>query len=99
MTERSKPVQLAVAYVIVARERGTRPRAATGRPPDALPSNDVWSSIDGSRWVDHGAAGWSPRFALASTVFRGRVWVLGGKESGGRFTNDVWYMDDGQGPR
>ena len=55
-------------------------------------SNDVWSSTDGVSWSANGAAGWSPRFALASAVFRDRVWVLGGKESGGCFTNDVWYL-------
>jgi len=55
-------------------------------------NNDVWSSRDGVDWTPRGRADWSPRFALASTVFRDRVYVLGGKESGGRFTNDVWYL-------
>ena len=56
-------------------------------------SNDVWSSRNGASWTPRGHANWSPRFSLASTVFRDRVWVLGGKEGGGAFTNDVWFLD------
>jgi hypothetical protein len=56
-------------------------------------NNEVWSSADGSTWSFEGRAAWSPRFGLASAVFRDRVWVLGGKEGGGRFRNDVWFLD------
>jgi hypothetical protein len=60
--------------------------------------NEVWCSSDGANWtrvVEH--APWAPRMWLASAVYDGRMWVIGG------FDNvhhenfaDAWYTDDGK---
>ena len=61
--------------------------------------NDIWSSPDGSRWIEEAAsANWSPRFGHTSVVFnpdgnREKIWVMGGND--GRSLNDVWSSTDG----
>lgn len=57
-----------------------------------FPNNEVWFSEDGYRWTRLKNAEWTPRFSLASAVFQDKLWILGGKEGGGKFTNDVWYL-------
>ncbi len=62
--------------------------------------NDVWSSSNGTLWnlvASH--AGWGPRYGIASTVFNGKMWILGGycfpACSGQNITNEVWSSSDG----
>lgn len=73
-----------------------------GRLPDASASNEVWSSTDGAKWTQEtAAAGWSPRLAAGSAVFKDRVWILGGNEKyyfgdAKTLKNDVWSSKDGK---
>jgi len=65
--------------------------------------NDVWSSRDGSTWVEATPkAAWTPRRGHGALVFDDKMWVLGGVESAGRpdrlpehRLNDVWSSTDG----
>jgi hypothetical protein len=51
--------------------------------------NDVWSSPDGRNWkLESPNAPWPARWGHASTVFNGRLWLLGG--SGELTGRDVW---------
>lgn len=65
-------------------------------------SNQVWSSTDGVHWDQVTAsAGWTPRIAAATVVFKGKMWLLGGTENyyfgdNQSLKNDVWYSSDGQ---
>ncbi len=64
-------------------------------------TSEVWSSENGKDWDQATpAAGWSPRIAAASVVFRDRLWVLGGTENyyfgdSSSLRNDVWSSADG----
>ena len=72
-----------------------------GRLPGHSASAAVWSSTDGANWrkvTDQ--AGWSPRLAAATVIFKGRMWILGGTEDyyfGDQrsLKNDVWSSADG----
>jgi len=70
--------------------------------PGAENSNKVWSSTDGAEWtLETDDAGWCPRVAPAYTVFKDRMWVLGGTEnfydySDAMVKNDVWSSADGR---
>ncbi len=72
-----------------------------GRLSDASGSNEVWSSADGVEWKQATAhAGWTPRLAAATVVFRDKLWVLGGTEQyyygdAKSLKNDVWSSSDG----
>ncbi len=62
--------------------------------------NDVWSSPDGINWTQATSrASWTPRVGLASTVYGGKMWILGGRDE---FAlpygdlNDSWYSIDGE---
>ncbi len=58
--------------------------------------NDVWFSEDGENWQKATEnASFSPRSALASTVFDNKIWVSGGRTGAEDFKNDVWYSSDG----
>ena len=55
----------------------------------------LFSSADGSGWsLVTDQAPWRGRGAAGGTVFRDRMWVMGGV-SEGRFLNDVWCSEDG----
>lgn len=58
--------------------------------------NEVWFSSDGVTWTraTHNA-GWSPRIQHTSVVFDGKMWVIGGSNSGDTYS-DVWYSTDGE---
>ena len=72
-----------------------------GRLPDHSASNEVWSSADGAEWQQAtSAAGWSPRLAAGITVFKDRLWIIGGTEDyyfgdESSLKNDVWCSSDG----
>jgi hypothetical protein len=65
--------------------------------PEHHALNDVWSSPDGIHWTQEThAAPWTSRIWFSSTVYRDRMWVLGGwsKETGN--VGDVWHSADGK---
>ena len=50
----------------------------------------------GVDWVENtDSADWTARQGHASVVFDGKIWILGGVESGPVWKNDVWYSSDG----
>jgi hypothetical protein len=73
-----------------------------GRLPGHSASSEVWWSTDGARWEQATAqAGWSPRIAAATVVFKGKMWILGGTENyyfgdDASLKNDVWSSSDGK---
>lgn len=73
-----------------------------GRLPGHSASNQVWSSTNGADWKQATEnAGWSPRLAAATVVFKDRMWILGGTENyyfgdHASLKNDVWSTADGQ---
>lgn len=73
-----------------------------GRLEGHSASNQVWSSTDGAKWEQATAnAGWTPRIAAATVVFKDKMWLLGGTENyyfgdETSLKNDVWYSSDGQ---
>jgi hypothetical protein len=73
-----------------------------GRLEGHSASNEVWSSTDGEHWDQATAnAGWTPRIAAATVVFRGKMWLFGGTENyyfgdETSLKNDVWCSSDGK---
>lgn len=66
------------------------------RNPQAIPTNDVWSSDDGVHWKQvTAAAAWKPRMWFSTVVYRDCLWVLGGWSEEQRNFGDVWYSRDG----
>jgi hypothetical protein len=61
-------------------------------------SSQVLVSEDGKNWAGQ-TAPWSPRGAIASTVFKGKIYITGGKYGGMpnqpefRYSNDVWTLE------
>ncbi|RRQ50703.1 hypothetical protein DZC72_09295 [Maribacter algicola] len=62
-------------------------------------SNDVWASHDGIFWRKNlpGPSPdpsqeriFSPRIEHTMTEYNGRVWIIGGKEEGNNFSNEIW---------
>lgn len=57
--------------------------------------NDVWSSEDGTNWIQVAAsAPWCPRAAHRCVVYGDRIWLLAGNGAN-RAYNDVWTSQDG----
>jgi N-acetylneuraminic acid mutarotase len=56
----------------------------------------VWAQL-GKNWAEATTDGkWSPRRLHTSVVLGGRIWVIGGTQSGlPVVVNDVWYSSDG----
>lgn len=72
-----------------------------GGQRDGRVYNDVWSSVDGRRWVEEtSAADWSPRQLFGNVVSHaGRLWVVGGgvtRYEPFRSYRDVWSSEDGR---
>ncbi len=73
-----------------------------GRMPGHEAGNEVWSSTNGKNWTQAtAAAGWTPRLAAATVVFKGQMWILGGTEDyyfgdSSDLKNDVWSSADGK---
>jgi len=56
---------------------------------------ELWSTSDGSDWqLVTATTPWAGRIGMGGTVFRERMWVLGGR-SRDRLFNDVWSSKDG----
>ncbi len=65
------------------------------------PRNFVYNTSDGANWTqvlaDTGSPSgsqWSQRYGHATTVFSSKLWVLGGRNSGGR-NNEIWNSSNG----
>lgn len=73
-----------------------------GRLEGHSAGNQVWSSTNGADWKEvTAAAGWTPRLAAATVVFKDRMWILGGTENyyfgdESSLRNDVWSTADGE---
>lgn len=73
-----------------------------GRLQGHSASSAAWSSTDGVKWqLATDAAGWTPRIAAGSVVFKDRMWILGGTENyyfgdEKSLKNDVWSSADGK---
>lgn len=60
--------------------------------------SDVWNSADGIAWEKvTDSAAFPSRVNCTSQVFNGKMWVLGGENTGkvGHALGDAWYSDDG----
>ena len=58
--------------------------------------SDVWSSPDGTHWVEETASAAFPaRSGHGSAVMNGRLWIFGGQDSDGEPMNDVWSSANG----
>ena len=60
--------------------------------------NDVWSSVNGSTWVQSTNAPWLGREIFAYTVFNNKIWIFGGHYSYSLpnypyMSNEVWSFD------
>ncbi len=69
--------------------------------PGAENSNKVWSSTDGADWKLECEASWCPRVGHSFTVFKDRMWIIGGTENfyednEQTMKNDVWSTADGK---
>lgn len=68
---------------------------------DDVSYNDVWASNDGGlTWNEVlSEAPWDKRFYHTATVYKNRIWVIGGRPLGPMgypyFYNDVWYTENG----
>jgi hypothetical protein len=60
--------------------------------------SQVFVSSDSKNWTGQ-TAPWTPRGAMASTVFKGKIYITGGKYGGMpnhpdfRYNNDVWTLE------
>jgi len=60
--------------------------------------NDVYSSTDGSTWIEVLADGhgqWSKRRMHQCVVHDSKIWIIGGEGQGGSSLNDVYSSTDG----
>lgn len=55
----------------------------------------MYVSSDGASWTSVGQPPWAPRSNAGHTVFRDRIWVMGGAGVG-KLLNDVWSSEDGE---
>lgn len=59
--------------------------------------NSVYYSFDGANWLPAtNSPGWQTRSYSAGTVFKNKMWLMGGQATGNRaYLNDVWSSEDG----
>jgi len=55
--------------------------------------NEVYVTSDMVNWKKLQNAPWSGRYCFGCFSFMGKLWVMGGKDSG--YKNDVWWTTDG----
>jgi len=53
------------------------------------PANDIWMTKDGVEWSYSGDAPFSPRAFHMSTVFNGKLWIMGGTP----LNNEIWSLE------
>lgn len=58
--------------------------------------NEIWKSSDGINWTQVTTTGpiFSPRSLHTSTVFNGKVFVIGGVDAAYAPIDDIWYSSD-----
>ena len=60
-------------------------------------NNEVWSSANGSVWVQEtNSAPWAGRYFFQAVAHGGSIWVLGGARTDTNHLNDVWRSADGE---
>ncbi len=58
--------------------------------------NDIWSSVDGTNWINRGNATWSPRSPESAVVYNDKIWIMGGFYGADLLsTGEVWSSLDG----
>lgn len=62
-------------------------------------SNEIWYSEDGINWIQEkpktqDASMFSPRWFVSATVFKDKIYLVGGWDKDG-YKNDVWTSNDG----
>ena len=58
--------------------------------------NSVYQSFDGLNWIPvTNNIPWSPRSYSAGTVYKDKMWLMGGLVNGNTCMNDVWSSADG----
>ncbi|BAU54019.1 hypothetical protein [Mucilaginibacter gotjawali] len=58
--------------------------------------NSVYQSFDGLNWIPvTNNIPWSPRSYSAGTIFKDKMWLMGGWVNGNTCMNDVWSSADG----
>ena len=67
-----------------------------GGTDGSAPSNNVWSSADGTTWILEGTADWSGRYNHQAVSHQGRIYVLGGLGGNNNYLDDVWSSADGR---
>ena len=84
---------------------GWNPEDPTNFP--RICNNEVWSSTDGANWTleKPGTFGtksfdprsdWEGRHAATYTVFKNRIWIIGGDANQHHYQYDVWNSADGK---
>ena len=69
---------------------------SVGLADGSIDKNDVWSSADGSVWVEEIAiADWEVRSNHTSVVFKNKIWVIGGSVFGATSTSS-WSSANGK---
>ncbi len=59
-------------------------------------SDRTWRSVDGIRWKASPHNGrWGKRYGASYTLFKGRMWIMGGMKTWDDFANDVWASENG----
>lgn len=59
-------------------------------------TGELFSSSDGKTWkLVNATPPWAGRYAAGGTVFKGKMWVLGGQKDKTDLFNDVWSSEDG----
>ncbi|WP_106791904.1 kelch repeat-containing protein [Aquimarina sp. Aq78] len=57
------------------------------------PFNDIWSSKDGTNWVQEKEGSFSPRSGHQAIVFQDKLWIIGGTDASGGSNNDIWVLE------
>ena len=59
-------------------------------------SSRTWKSADGIHWRAFPHNGkWGKRYGASYTLFRDKIWLIGGMKTWDDFANDVWSSEDG----
>ena len=67
-------------------------------------NNSIWYSSNGIQWIHQDTnltlpgiqdAPWGSKYQFTFTVFKNKMWVLGGATGSGLVTNDIWSSIDG----
>jgi hypothetical protein len=60
-------------------------------------SSETWSSRDGKNWeLVSDKNDWTPRYNFSVLEFGSKLWITGGKDTGGNYHSDYWSSDAGK---